>query len=63
MSYQGEGHVGAVNDVTFHHQGGTSGLLLFSCGIDGQVIQWDLRNKNVALYVHKFSKRNYSYTF
>lgn len=48
---QGEGHLGAVNDVAFHHQGGSAGITLFSCGADGQVIQWDLRNKNVALYV------------
>jgi WD40 repeat protein len=46
----GEGHVGAVNDVAFHHQGG-AGIVLFSCGADGQIIQWDLRNKNAALYV------------
>ena len=44
-----------MNDVAFHHQGGAAGVVLFSCGADGQVIQWDLRNKNVALYVHYIS--------
>lgn len=43
--------MGSVNDLVFHHQGGAAGYTLYSCGADGYIIQWDLRNNKPALYV------------